>query len=119
MCEMLWNDPQEEVGMSPNKRGEAAAERSRDVRAHPPRLRARPSAPHPPRPPPPVTRPPGVGVAFGPDVSKRFLERNELQMVVRSHEVKEEGFEVAHDGYCITVFSAPNYCDQVRVCLRG
>ena len=66
----------------------------------------------------------GVGVAFGPDVSKRFLERNELQMVVRSHEVKDEGFEVAHDGYCITVFSAPNYCDQARarvlvfVCVR-
>jgi hypothetical protein len=23
------------------------------------------------------------------------------------------GYEVAHDGRCITVFSAPNYCDQV------
>lgn len=28
-------------------------------------------------------------------------------------QVKEEGFEVAHDGYTITVFSAPNYCDQM------
>ena len=29
-------------------------------------------------------------------------------------QVKEEGYEVEHDGYCITVFSAPNYCDQMR-----
>ena len=27
--------------------------------------------------------------------------------------MKEEGYEVEHDGYCITVFSAPNYCDQM------
>ncbi len=28
-------------------------------------------------------------------------------------QVKEEGFEVAHGGYCVTIFSAPNYCDQM------
>lgn len=27
--------------------------------------------------------------------------------------MKAEGYEVMHDGYCITVFSAPNYCDQM------
>ncbi|PSC75771.1 Serine threonine-phosphatase 5 [Micractinium conductrix] len=75
MCEMLWNDPQDQLGMVPNKRG--------------------------------------VGVAFGPDVAKRWLESQGLQMVVRSHEVKDEGFEVAHDGYTVTIFSAPNYCDQM------
>jgi hypothetical protein len=32
---------------------------------------------------------------------------------VRSHEVKDEGYLVEHDGKCITVFSAPNYCDQM------
>lgn len=32
-----------------------------------------------------------------------------VEYVVRSHEVKHEGYEVAHNGKCITVFSAPNY----------
>lgn len=27
--------------------------------------------------------------------------------------MKEEGFLIEHDGNCITVFSAPNYCDQM------
>ena len=51
----------------------------------------------------------GVGIQFGPDVTARFLERNGLDYVVRSHEVKADGYEVCHDGKCITVFSASNY----------
>jgi serine/threonine-protein phosphatase 5 len=55
----------------------------------------------------------GCGLTFGPDVTKHFLKDNELELLVRSHEVKMEGFLVEHDGKCITVFSAPNYCDQM------
>lgn len=55
----------------------------------------------------------GVGVAFGSDVTRSFLQQNKLELVVRSHEVKEEGYEIEHGGKLITVFSAPNYCDQM------
>ena len=33
----------------------------------------------------------GVGCQFGPDVTDRFLKLNNLEYVVRSHEVKENG----------------------------
>ncbi len=55
----------------------------------------------------------GVGCQFGPDVTQRFLDHNRLDYIVRSHEVKEAGYEISHDGKCITVFSAPNYCDTM------
>lgn len=55
----------------------------------------------------------GVSCQFGPDITKAFLEENHLDYIIRSHEVKAEGYEVAHGGRCVTVFSAPNYCDQM------
>ncbi|XP_026494359.1 serine/threonine-protein phosphatase 5 [Vanessa tameamea] len=55
----------------------------------------------------------GVGCQFGPDVTAAFLQKNGLDYIIRSHEVKNDGYEVAHDGKCITVFSAPNYCDTM------
>ena len=56
----------------------------------------------------------GVGLQFGPDVTKRFCEKNGLEAIIRSHEVRMEGYEVEHDGRCITVFSAPKYCDSTE-----
>lgn len=75
MCELLWSDPQPQLGRAPSKRG--------------------------------------VGLSFGPDVTKRFLDDNGLDMIIRSHEVKMEGYEVEADGRLVTVFSAPNYCDSM------
>lgn len=56
----------------------------------------------------------GVGLQFGPDITKRFCEKNGLEAIIRSHEVRMEGYEVEHDGRCITVFSAPKYCDTTE-----
>jgi serine/threonine-protein phosphatase 5 len=55
----------------------------------------------------------GVGLQFGPDVTANFLRRNNLDLLVRSHEVRDNGYTIEHDGKCVTIFSAPNYCDQV------
>ncbi|KAL0487406.1 serine/threonine-protein phosphatase [Acrasis kona] len=55
----------------------------------------------------------GVSYQFGPDVTKKFLDQNNLSMVVRSHEVKMDGYEEECEGRLVTIFSAPNYCDSV------
>ncbi|OJA13066.1 hypothetical protein AZE42_01901 [Rhizopogon vesiculosus] len=55
----------------------------------------------------------GVGIAFGPDVTKSWCLLNGITGIIRSHEVRENGYAIEHDGLCTTVFSAPNYVDQV------
>jgi len=50
-----------------------------------------------------------VGVQWGIDVTKQFLQTNKMSMVVRSHEQKDEGYEWAHDNLVLTLFSASNY----------
>lgn len=44
----------------------------------------------------------GVGMQFGPDVTKRFCDKNGLDAIIRSHEVRMDGYEEEHDGKCIT-----------------
>jgi diadenosine tetraphosphatase ApaH/serine/threonine PP2A family protein phosphatase len=48
----------------------------------------------------------GMGQSFGPDITARFLAANGLDVLIRSHEVKDDGYVVEHGGKCITVFSA-------------
>ena len=55
----------------------------------------------------------GAGWIFGKEASRIFLQKNQLKLIIRSHEVRMNGFSVHHDGMCVTVFSAPNYCDRV------
>jgi serine/threonine-protein phosphatase 5 len=55
----------------------------------------------------------GGGYVFGSKVTEYFLHKNNLELLVRSHQVKDQGIEVQHNGRCITVFSAPNYVGQV------
>lgn len=54
----------------------------------------------------------GAGVYFGEDVTDKFLKENNLTLLIRSHEVKMEGYEIQHSGKTITIFSAPNYNDM-------
>lgn len=55
----------------------------------------------------------GIGLGFGPDITRRFTKKEQITAIIRSHEVREDGYSSEHDGLCITVFSAPNYVDQV------
>ncbi|KAL8277793.1 hypothetical protein RQP46_009776 [Phenoliferia psychrophenolica] len=55
----------------------------------------------------------GVGIGFGPDITRWWTEKNEVTAVIRSHEVRQGGYSVEHNGLLITVFSSPNYVDQV------
>lgn len=52
--------------------------------------------------------PRGTSFKFGPDVTREFCELNGLKRVIRSHEMKMDGYEKGHEDRCQTVFSAPN-----------
>lgn len=41
-----------------------------------------------------------------------FLQSQGLDIVVRAHQVVEDGYEFFGDKSLVTVFSAPNYCDE-------
>ena len=59
-----------------------------------------------------IPSPRGVSFIFGPDQAMRFLKKNNLSLIVRSHEFCQEGVALPFGKYggFITVFSASNYC---------
>jgi len=54
----------------------------------------------------------GVSFIFGPDVVASFLQRQDMDLVVRAHQVVEDGYEFFARRQLITIFSAPNYCGE-------
>lgn len=54
----------------------------------------------------------GVSCTFSENTLKKFLEKNEFDLLCRAHQVVEEGYEFFGDRELVTVFSAPNYCGE-------
>lgn len=54
----------------------------------------------------------GVSFTFGADIVSKFLEKNDLDLIVRAHQVVEDGYEFFAQRQLVTVFSAPHYCGE-------
>eukprot|EP00912_Choanoflagellata_sp_UC4_P001996 UC4_evm1s1281 len=54
----------------------------------------------------------GVSFTFGPDVVGKFLNKHDFDLVVRAHQVVEDGYEFFAKRQLVTIFSAPNYCGE-------
>jgi len=54
----------------------------------------------------------GVSYTFGPDVVRKFLEQHDFDLLVRAHQVVEDGYEFFARRQLVTIFSAPNYCGE-------
>jgi serine/threonine-protein phosphatase PP1 catalytic subunit len=54
----------------------------------------------------------GVSYVFGPDIVTDFLDKNDFDLVVRAHQVVEDGYEFFASRQMVTLFSAPNYCGE-------
>merc|ERR1712070_1085164 len=54
----------------------------------------------------------GVSYTFGGDIVTKFLEKHDLDLVCRAHQVVEDGYEFFAKRQLVTLFSAPNYCGE-------
>lgn len=71
----------------------------------------------------------GVSFTFGPDVVSRFLQKHDMDLICRAHQVSllvaknfggvlnrpqvvEDGYEFFAKRQLVTLFSAPNYCGE-------
>ena len=54
----------------------------------------------------------GISVTFSANLVEKFLDKFDLDLICRAHQVVENGFEFFANRQLVTVFSAPNYCGE-------
>ena len=54
--------------------------------------------------------PRGAGVIFGSQLVDKFIRTNNVNYIVRAHQLIMEGYRIHFNGKLYTVWSAPNYC---------
>jgi serine/threonine-protein phosphatase PP1 catalytic subunit len=61
----------------------------------------------------------GVSFIFSKDIVKNFIEKNNIDLICRAHQVFRSLIKVVEDGYeffadrtLVTIFSAPDYCGE-------
>lgn len=54
----------------------------------------------------------GVSFTFGPDIVSKFLQKHDMDLICRAHQVVEDGYEFFAKRQLVTLFSAPNYCGE-------
>ncbi|KAI1718638.1 calcineurin-like phosphoesterase domain-containing protein [Ditylenchus destructor] len=54
----------------------------------------------------------GVSCTFGEMVVNKLTEKFDIDMIVRAHQVVQDGYEFFANRKLVTIFSAPHYCGQ-------
>ncbi|EFJ20637.1 hypothetical protein SELMODRAFT_228509 [Selaginella moellendorffii] len=54
----------------------------------------------------------GVSFTFGSNAVAEFLQKQDLDLICRAHQVVEDGYEFFANRQLVTIFSAPNYCGE-------
>lgn len=52
----------------------------------------------------------GTGIQWGSKLTESFLKNNNLELIIRSHQKMDNGYDYHHNNKVITVFSASYYC---------
>uniref|UniRef100_A0A0R3RQF3 Serine/threonine-protein phosphatase n=1 Tax=Elaeophora elaphi TaxID=1147741 RepID=A0A0R3RQF3_9BILA len=60
-----------------------------------------------------IQSPRGVSQLFGKQATEEFQQKLNIDLIVRGHQVAQDGYELLHDKKCLTLFSAPYYCDEL------
>lgn len=56
----------------------------------------------------------GASVTFNQEAVTKFMSKNNIDLICRAHQCVDSGYEFSFGHKLVTVFSAPNYCDNAN-----